>query len=141
MKSKLIVIVLSVLLIASITTNIILLTDTNKSDTNTTKTKNKDTTSDIIGIYYNENIGKIEFKDKDTFICQYNTEYKYEVKDKDIIFTYYNYLQKDENGKCTASDDNGNIVEVASCKVKQTKKGKIVNNGIIWENKLFYKIG
>ncbi len=139
MKSnKLIIIILSILLLVSITTNIILITKINKP---TTDNKDTDTASDLIGVYYNESKGKIEFKDKDTFICQYNTEYKYEVIDKDIIFTYYINLSKDENGKCIASDDKGNLVEVASCKQKQTKKGKIVNNGVIWENKLFYKIG
>ena len=145
MKSnKLIIIILSILLLVSITTNIILITKINKPTTDATTTtdnKDTDTASDLIGVYYNESKGKIEFKDKDTFICQYNTEYKYEVIDKDIIFTYYINLSKDENGKCIASDDKGNLVEVASCKQKQTKKGKIVNNGVIWENKLFYKIG
>ena len=143
MKIKLIVIVLSVLLIASITTNIILITklNTNNKKVSDTTTNNKDITSDLIGVYYNDSKGKIEFIDDDTFICQYNTEYTYNVEGKDIIFTYYINLSKDENGKCIASDDKGNMVEVASCKQKQTKKGKIVNNGVIWDNKLFYKIG
>ena len=147
MKNKkliIIIILLSILLLISIITNIILLTklNTNKTDNNVSDTTTEtDTKSDLIGVYYNESKGKIEFKDENTFICQYNTEYTYNVEGKDIIFTYYINLSKDENGKCIASDDKGNLVEVASCKQKQTKKGKIVNNGVIWENKLFYKIG
>lgn len=52
MKSKLIVIVLSVLLIASITTNIILII---KLNTNKTDTTSDDTNSNIVGIYHTNN--------------------------------------------------------------------------------------
>ena len=71
MKSnKLIIIILSILLLVSITTNIILITKINKPTTDATTTtdnKDTDTASDLIGVYYNESKGKIEFKDKDTF--------------------------------------------------------------------------
>ena len=142
MKNKLIVIVLSALLIASITTNIILITKLNKPTTDTTTIENKDTdkTSDLIGIYYNNEEGQIEFKDSKTLVNHYGFEYSYTIEGKDITFTYYTDLSKDENGKCWGIE-NEKLVEVPNCKQKRTLKGKVVNNGVIFNNKLYYKIG
>jgi hypothetical protein len=146
MKSKLLVIVLSVLLIASITTNIILLTklNTNKTDNNVSDTTTEtDTTSDLIGVYYNANNGTIEIKsdNKCMYKNDYNKDCTYSIKDNKITFTYYTDVEKDTDNKCYNHYSNGDKVET-SCKETHNIKGTIVNNGIIidYNNGLYSKV-
>ena len=138
MKKNRIILLLSILLFVSVIVNAVLLIKVNYH-TNSSISDN-DNKNDLVGIYYNESVGKIEFKEKSIFVDQFNTEYTYEVDGDDLIFIYYVDLHTDDEKSCTAVDSNGDIVKVDSCKMRQSKNGKIVNDGIIYDNKLFTKV-
>ena len=128
--------VLSILLFISVIINILLLS---KIQSNSSSTF---TNSDLVGVYHYESKGYIEIIDDKNATLYGNTDSTYSIDGNTITFTYYISLSPLEDGNCYAIDDTqkGKMVLVNDCKQKMTREGKRVNNGIIYENKLYTKV-
>lgn len=134
MKKNIILGVLSILLIASLITNFVLIKKLNVPKEKTTEKNN------YVGIYYNENGGSIELKEDGTFITQYNTKEKYEIKGKVIVAYYYTNDTPEKDGKCYKYDSRLTPVEEKPCKEKHENTIKITNEGLLYDNKMYRKV-
>jgi hypothetical protein len=136
MKKNIILGVVCVLLIASLITNFVLIKKIG------TKEKVKEVAEETItGIYFNENGGTLEFKDDNTFITRYGFEQKYKIEGNDIIVSYYDTAVPEEDGKCYTYGMGGEYKEEIPCKEKREYKIRKVEGGLLYDNKIYRKIG